>query len=343
MNFELFLFRFCLLTLALSAGCAPFYWVGIKVLYDEVPLPESQVVRDLAYDPSAPTDSKRQLDLFLPSARDASAAATPWPIVVFIHGGGWNLGDRQLRIGGADIYGNIGRMLASEGFGAAVISYRLLDERIDWRMQAADVARAVAWVQKNGASRGARPRAVFVMGHSAGAQLAMRMAADPKWLEDADGDPTELCGVVAVSGAGYDLEDPETIQLETEPEYYPRRFSRGAGDTTWRRDASPTSSLDSDDPPFLLLYAENDYPSLIRQSKLIDQRLRKLGISSGLIEVPNTNHGRIVLKLSQPAGEAGTAILRFLRETRCPRIDPSGTLVKNLRRTSANLRLRTDG
>jgi acetyl esterase/lipase len=301
----------CLFPFALGA-CNPLYWVGIQFLYDEVPLPAAQIVRDIPYDPSVPDDAKRQLDLFTPADKD-------WPIVVFIHGGGWDTGDRRLKIGGADIYGNIGRMLASHGFGAAVISYRLLDSRIDWQMQVRDVARAVGWVQQNATKRGGRAKSVFLMGHSAGAQLAMRLAADPTWLAEAGGDSSELCGVVGVSGAAYDLDDPETLALETEPQYYPRRFARGTGNKTWKRDASPIHWLDSDDPPFLLLYAEGDYKSLIRQSHLADQRLRKLGIGAGLVRVPGTNHNRIVLRLSQPSGLAGESILKFLRNTRCPR------------------------
>lgn len=304
-------FAFGLLTFASSAGCAPFYWVGIQFLYHEQPLPAAQIVRDIPYDPSAPDDAKRQLDLFTPAGKN-------WPIVVFIHGGGWDTGDRGLKVGGADIYGNIGRMLASHGLGAAVISYRLLDARIDWRLQVRDVARAVAWVQQNATNRGGHA-SVFLMGHSAGARLAMRLAADPTWLTEAGGDSSELCGVVAVSGAAYDLDDPETLALETEPQYYLRRFARDARDTTWKRDASPIHWLDSDDSPFLLLYAEGDYKSLIRQSQLADERLRRLGIGAGLVRVPRTNHGRVVLKLSQPTGVAGESILKFLRNTRCPR------------------------
>ncbi len=203
----------CLFPFALAA-CNPLYWVGIRFLYDEVPLPAAQIVRDIPYDPSAPDDAKRQLDLFTPAGKD-------WPIVVFIHGGNWDTGDRGLKIGGADIYGNIGRMLASHGFGAAVISYRLLDARIDWQLQVRDVARAVAWVQQNATKRGGRAKSVFLMGHSAGAQLAMRLAADPTWLAEAGGDSSELCGVVGVSGAAYDLDDPETLALETEPQVLP--------------------------------------------------------------------------------------------------------------------------
>jgi len=303
------LFGLCLVVF--SPACAPYYWVGIKLLYDQVPLSEAQIARNISYDPSAPDDSKRQLDLFLPSARG-------WPVVVFVHGGGWMNGDRSLKVGGADVYGNIGRMLASRGFGTAVVSYRLL-HRVDWRTQAGDVARAVAWVQNNTEARGARPKSVFLMGHSAGAQLAMRIAADPRWLQEAGGDSFAICGVIAVSGAGYDMEDAETRRLDTDKFYYQQRFSNGDKDATWRGDASPIRSLDSDDPPMLLLYAHEDHRALIRQSRVVDERLRKLGIGAGLIVIPGTNHQRIVLKLSQPQGPAGEAILKFLNATPCPR------------------------
>src|SRR6185295_15486153 len=120
---------------------------------------------------------KRQLDLFLPSAPDFAT-------VVFVHGGGWTSGDRMLTTGGADVYRNIGRFLAARGFATAVISYRLLFD-VDWRGQAGDVARAVAFVQKSIEAKGGRPHGVFLMGHSAGAQLATRIALEPEWLTTA--------------------------------------------------------------------------------------------------------------------------------------------------------------
>jgi hypothetical protein len=75
-------------------------WVGIQLFYDKADLPPNQSLKNISYDPSAPDDPKRQLDLFMPAGRD-------WPMVVFIHGGGWTWGDRAQKIGGADIYGNI--------------------------------------------------------------------------------------------------------------------------------------------------------------------------------------------------------------------------------------------
>ena len=158
----------------------------------------------VSYDPAAPDDPKRQLDLYLPAGRD-------FPIVVFVHGGGWAWGDRTQSFGGADIYRNIGRFLASRGVGAAVIGYRLLWP-VDWQSQVGDVARAVAWVQGHAAEHGGRADRIFLMGHSAGAQLAARVAVDPVWLAQERGTLAGICGVVAVSGAGYDLGDIETYR-----------------------------------------------------------------------------------------------------------------------------------
>ncbi len=101
---------------ALVSACNPIYFVGIKFFYKKADLPSNQILHNAYYDPLG-TPTKRQLDLYMPTG-------THWPVVVFVHGGAWTQGDRSLKIGGADVYGNIGRFLASHGTGAAVISYR---------------------------------------------------------------------------------------------------------------------------------------------------------------------------------------------------------------------------
>jgi acetyl esterase/lipase len=290
----------------------------MRVLYDKVEIPRDRVTMNIGYDPAALDDHKRQLDLYLPEGRG-------WPTVIFIHGGGWAWGDRAQTFGGQDVYGNIGRFLAREGFGAAVISYRLI-WKTDWRTQATDVARAVTWVHQNIAARGGDPRKVFLMGHSAGAQLAMRIAVDPQWLAGVGAEPQAICGVVAVSGAGYDLEDRVAERLDQDERYYVQRFGGsvredlGAPATyAWRREASVLPSLDAADPPFLSMMAEGDYASIQHQVRLADERLGKLGLSRGFVIVANTTHERIVLELSRGDHVAGPAVLKFLRDMPCPR------------------------
>jgi hypothetical protein len=97
----------------IQTGWRGAYWLAVTVLYREVPLPESQIVRDLPYVNGTVQDrTKHRLDLFVPAGRG-------WPMVVFVHGGGWREGDKGVTVGSADVYGNIGRYLASHGIGAS--------------------------------------------------------------------------------------------------------------------------------------------------------------------------------------------------------------------------------
>lgn len=294
----------------LSAGCAPVYWLGAKLLYDKAPNPPS-VQLAVSYDPSAPDDPKRQLDLYFPGGRD-------FPTVVFVHGGGWAWGDRTQSFGGADVYRNIGRFLASHGIGAAVIGYRLVWP-LDWHEQVGDVARAVAWVQAHVAERGGRADRIFLMGHSAGAQLAARVATDPTWLSQAGGAPGGICGVVAVSGAGYDLGDIDTYRAGFDPLYFAERFGGSRLDGTWWHDASVVPFLDATDPPFLVISATGESRGLRRQSTLFHDALRKAGVASTFVTVKGSSHERIILELSRDDKTAGPATLEFLRTTPCPR------------------------
>lgn len=300
------------LVLALvSTGCHPIYWLGVRLYYDKAPAPAAASLA-IPYDPSAPDDPKRQLDLYLPAASDFAT-------VVFVHGGGWTWGDRTQRFGGADVYRNIGRFLADHGVGAAVISYRLVWD-VEWRTQIADVARAVAWVQRTVPARGGRSDRVFLMGHSAGAQLAARISVDPVWLDEAGGRASAVCGVVAVSGMAFDLGDIDTYRIgHQQPTYFAERFGGSRLDGTWWRDASVVPFISPDDPPFLVMYATGENPAMAQQAGLLMRHLERAGVPRTLRTVPGSGHEQMVLDMSRGEDTAGPAILSFLRDTPCPR------------------------
>ena len=290
----------------LAASCALYYRAGIGLLYRKADLPEAQIRRAIPYAGSGSTAAQR-LNLFLP-------AGTGWPLVVFVHGGSWDEGSRDLAVGGAYIYNNIGRYLASQGIGAAVAGYRLLPD-VTWQAQAADVAAAVQWAGAHAPEYGARAGCVFVMGHSAGAQLAVRAALDPA-ARGAGGAPMPaICGVIGVSGAGYDLADQRTYDLGNDPRFYEKRFG---GTPDWQRVASPIRFVPAEGgarlPPFLLLYAGGETKPLQRQSQLLHETLRKAGAKSTLVVVLGESHTRIVLTLSRDDKSAGPAIVTFVRQ-----------------------------
>ena len=298
-----------------SASCAhPLEFIGVRFVYKRAPLPESQILRDISYDP-ATGSPKQRLDLYMPTP-----GTRRWPAVVFIHGGSWTSGDRSLEVGGADVYGNIGRFLAQHGYGTAVISYRLIPD-VDWITQAEDVAKAVKWVHDNGPGYGALGNAIVLMGHSSGAQLAARAALDPQLLPRVGVPALAIRGLIAVSGAGYDLTDQETYRLGNDPAFYAARFQRGVDDVDWRHAGSvlPLLRNAAKPPPALVIYADGETKALQRQSQLFVEALTRAGQKPTVIVAPGLSHTRIVPTLSRDDRAAGAAVLAFLRSV----VEPS--------------------
>lgn len=302
----------------LLAGCrSAVEWVGIRLLYQPAELPAERVLRDLPYRQGPGTDGDRnRLDLYLPPAGTPASAPGGWPALVFVHGGGWTAGDRGLEVAGADVYGNIGRFYASRGIATAVIGYRL-QPAVTWREQVADVAAAAAWVYRRAAEHGADPGALFLAGHSAGAQLAAKVALDPRPLAAEGLSPEIFCGVIPVSGAGFDLADRRTYELGAERSYYEERFRAGDPGDGWLHDASAVPFITPQAPPFLLLFSRREWPSLRHQNRLLHAQLLGAGVESRLVEIPDGSHSRIVLALSHPGKAPSETVLGFIREAPC--------------------------
>ena len=153
---------------------------------------EVMAVKDQAYYAGPGADpEKNKLDLYLPKGKQG------FPILVFVHGGGYQKGDRK--------EGEIlGQVFAARGVGAAVISYRLYPQ-VKHPGQVQDVARAFAWVKANADRQGGRSSAIFVGGHSAGAHLAALLATDESYLQAEALSLKDIRGVVALSG-GYRIQ-----------------------------------------------------------------------------------------------------------------------------------------
>ena len=281
-------------------GCTLVNRVGVTLLYRKADLPATQIAHDLCYLPTSPCDGPdHKLDLYLPITK-------PWPVIVFVHGGGWDSGDKDFRAGGADVYANIGRYYATRGIGVAVINYRL-QRRAKWPQQVEDVQTAVSWVRSHALEYGGQPDRLFLMGHSAGTHLASMVAltATPEVRQ-------AIRGVIAVSGAGLDLADEKTYQLGADRDYYAARFRDGDSGDDWKRRASPVRFVNPQAPPFLILYAQGETRALQHQSQLLHAELERNGVASRLVPVPGESHTRIVLALSQPDKVPVKAILEFV-------------------------------
>lgn len=179
------------------------------------------------------SDPHQRLDVYVPETATSHA-----PIVFMVHGGGWKRGDKDMD---AVVTNKISRWVP-RGIVFVSIDYRMLPEA-DPRVQAQDVARALAYVQDHAGAWGGDRGKVVLMGHSAGAHLVALLEASPDWTAQA-GARDALGTVLLDSGA---LDVPALMQAPHLP-LYDETF--GDNPAFWRA-VSPQQQLVPRRPPTL--------------------------------------------------------------------------------------------
>ena len=210
------------------------------------------------------------------------------PIVAFIHGGGWRIGDKSNGGAGADK----ARVFTERGYLYASLNYRL-SPAVQHPAHIEDVAAGLAWLLDNAARFGGDPKRIAVMGHSAGAHLAALATTDPRRLGRHGYRPRDLRGAILLDGAGYDLtrQAPATIARGGFlGDAYAAAF--GSDGALWK-DASPVWRIDpaQPPPPFLILHVPR--PDAAMQSRMLAEAIRKAGSEATLIRADGESHSSI--------------------------------------------------
>lgn len=271
-------------------------------------LVDSQGVKqflDLAYYSGPDADPvKHKLDLYLPEGK------RDFPMIMFIHGGGWDQGDKRVT---SDPYGDIGRRFAKKGVGVAAIDYRL-SPQFKYPTHIQDVARAFAWLFNNLASYGGDPNRIFVMGHSAGGHLTALLATDERWLKEQGLSLKNIQGAIPVSGV-YDFEMlAPTRKLSKSTDIMMERFFDN--DPAKMKDGAPLNHIEKGKPipPFLILWGGLDLPTLPAQAKALAKKLEDNGYSVQTMECPLRNHYTMVVDIRNVGDKEQEAILNFIKQ-----------------------------
>ena len=178
---------------------------------------------------NAGRESGRTLDVYGPAA----AAGAGRPIVLFVHGGGWRMGDKAVVRTKPAAFVDGGCLFAST-------NYRL-DAGVSPVDQARDVAAAVRWLHEHGGEHGGDPGKMFLMGHSAGAHLAALVAIDGRFLKECGLDLRAVRGVILLDGAGYDV--PRQMAAARLPRLQELYRSAFGDDPAFQREASPITHV----------------------------------------------------------------------------------------------------
>ena len=244
----------CVVTVLVLGGCAQF-----------TPPPKGETIRrDLVY--ASPQGRALHLDLYRPESK------SPLPLVLWIHGGGWEYGDKGFEL--------FLRHLTSRGFAVASVQYRLSGSA-RYPAQIEDCRAAFNWLGENAGRYQLDPRHIFVAGASAGGHLAALLGLE-------EGRPKVKAVFVM-----YPATD---LTAFPNPDHRRGLIPLLLGGSVTEKhalalDASPVNHVRANSPPFLILHGDSDRLVPIEQSKELDRRLRAAGVESKLVVKAGAGHG----------------------------------------------------
>lgn len=268
-------------------------FIALLLLTSTALAADMQVHRDLPY--SEPKDRQRTLDVYAPAEGEGH------PVIVWIHGGGWQKGDKA-------VVHQKPQAFVGKGFVFVSANYRLLPDATI-RQMAADVAKAVRRVHEHAAEYGGDPKTIFVMGHSAGAQLAALVCTDETLLKTEGLSLAHVRGCIPVDTAAYDVPRKAEDQRPLRAQLY----AAFGEDEEAQRKVSPIHHVAKGKsiPPFLILHVASR-PDSTTQSQAFARALRDAGVEARLVPAVGKTHGTINQDLGRPGDKPTAAVFEFL-------------------------------
>jgi acetyl esterase/lipase len=210
------------------------------------------------------------------------------PLAVYIHGGGWNAGDKL----GDGYYKTVRAQLLAQGIAVASLDYRLAPAH-RFPAQIVDVTYAVRYLRANAKRLRIDPDRIAAFGTSAGGHLASLLGTIDR---SAGFDVGALPGTSSRVRAVADIVGPADL---TDPAFPPVTdtgileafgVAGGTPNAPALLKASPITYVTPDDPPFLLVHGTQDELVPYGQSVRFSQRLRAAGVRNELVTVTGGSH-----------------------------------------------------
>jgi acetyl esterase/lipase len=224
---------------------------------------------DLRYGPAA----RNRIDYF--------AAAGRGPVLVFIHGGYWQMRAKEH-------FSFVANGPLAHGIHVACVGYTLAPD-ISLGGIVAEVGAAVAWLADHVAEFGGDPARIYTSGWSAGGHLTALSLAEPA-----------VKGGLAISGI-YDLEPVRLCYVNDKLKL----------DAAEAHRLSPLLHAVENQKPLMLACGGGELPELKRQTEIFADARKRAGLPGRMVQIPGHNHFTILEELASPAG-ALTAMAREL-------------------------------
>ena len=272
--------------------------VNLRAQDAKQPAAKVRIEKDLVYGKGG--DQDMMLDLALPDAKE------PRPCIVCIHGGGWRGGKRQ------DMSA-VAKLLAENGFVAAMVSYRLTPKD-QFPAQIHDCKAAVRWLRANADKYQIQKDRIGAVGASAGGHLVCLMGtADANAKLEGDGghpdQSSQVQAVVSYFGPTDFINKSWTKEVE---DFFLVPFLGGSFEDKKDRyrQCSPIEYVNKNNPPFLFFHGDKDTLVGIENSQKLMKKLKDVGVAAELVTMEGDGHGWGGEKLTRTLNQT----VRFFEE-----------------------------
>jgi arylformamidase len=263
-----------------------------------------EVKRNIPY--ATPAHERQVVDVYSPPH------AKNLPVVFWIHGGGWQTGDKTS-------VQKKPQAFMDKGFVFVSTNYRLLPH-VDMGTIVRDIAQSIHWVHDHIAEYGGDPQRLFIMGHSAGAQLAALICTDDRYLKAEGLSLAIIKGCVPVDGDTYDvpamIETAETRhRVHGLPQAKFGHREKFGNDSAKHRDFSAVTHVAKDKgiPPFLIMHVA-DHPDTSAQAQRLANVLKSADVTVRVFGAQQSNHNKINEDLGLPDDPGTKALFEFVAE-----------------------------
>ena len=242
------------------AGCAP-----VALLNSITPSESFSKAKDISYGPL----ERQSLDIYKAEKPRANT-----PVLIFIHGGSWSEGSK-------DIYKFLAEGFTSEGFDVVVPNYRLYPKAV-YPQMIEDTAKAIAYTAKQYPNR-----PLAVMGHSAGGYNALMATLNKNFLSLEGVDIcSRVAGVVSLAGptGAYELKEEPYITI------FPDRF---------QKNDAPLAHANSPSPSLFVMNGGDDTTVGPKNAEALAAKITARGGAAELKIYDGVNHTEAVQFISR--------------------------------------------
>jgi len=231
----------------------------------------------------------------------------PAPVVIWVHGGGWQIGDKSNAMEFKET------LCKENGYLLVSLNYRLSTSvsGVMHPNHVQDVAHGIAWVYNNIVQYGGDSTKIAVMGHSAGAHLAALVCTDETYLQTYGLDLSIIQGCGSFDTEGYNIPYAMTNSTD-ENGIYTNAF--GTNPSDWVN-ASPTLHVSAGkNIPGYFLFARRG--SAVRQQIMYEfsDSLSSIGIATTIIDATSLSHEQVNDHIGAPNENIMTTpVLTFLQ------------------------------